>query len=719
MRYFVDNGVAITMARDVGATQQMWNSIFVGESANVGTKTPESAWGVGGVTPVERSFPSKTTFPMRGIDIYDGPTIYKSCTLKKYAAAPEHDRYSSAIGFRLTNDWHMTPKNNVTDLKFEDVKTRVFTTGEDIPFMSTDKDGDKNQIFHDLDGTVTGYPDTYVVRQDNHLVRHPGCVDKPDWRASICSGEFAQVLLAADPPKPRVMTIVRDEYPDHPMTMQVHRDICYVTDQMNRIKVSTSSEKLPGTCRVPAGDRPKRPMPARLLSPTGAGRGYITDGQRRNWDRSFSWDPGAKTLNKKIYQPVVTLQQSYTVHWDTRAPEVVTIYLFNFDGGEWVRLGLCYPPGTTFQVKYQLEGRVKKRVTHEEDMSPVSTFTDVEDGGGKLFYFEESTGLLFVKLRANEGRGGDDYCSDAGCERVVITATMTGDQVSDCRAAAYPKYSLTPTQAVPMPSFSAAVRDCVDCGAQQPIVFDHALRFLEVTVSSAGLEETRQGHKSFVELNGVRYNHRSRGYMVLGVDAVSGTVTHQSTYDTHGDTASDLAMANFLRKKIPQNSIVVVAVRGRASKFARECLVALRELGATGPVAVEDKGNFAMVGFKGTVWPSWIQHVNLPSGQGPAQIYTKIPLMGGQIHDICLSEVKKVVLSAFPKGTRSVACQDSNPGLLGSESRTLPLRHTAPREGDPAGVISPRLVSKWHLSNYPPDGTTAILRLFLRPQECL
>ncbi|KAI8480234.1 Glutamate receptor ionotropic, delta-1 [Branchiostoma belcheri] len=40
----------------------------------------------------------------------------------------------------------------------------------------------------------------------------------------------------------------------------------------------TSSENLPGTCRVPAGDRPKRPMPARLLSPTGTGRGYIPTG---------------------------------------------------------------------------------------------------------------------------------------------------------------------------------------------------------------------------------------------------------------------------------------------------------------------------------------------------------------------------------------------------------------------------------------------------------
>ncbi|KAI8519577.1 hypothetical protein Bbelb_028340 [Branchiostoma belcheri] len=31
---------------------------------------------------------------------------------------------------------------------------------------------------------------------------------------------------------------------------------------------------------------------------------------------------------------------------------------------------------------------------------------------------------------------------------------------------------------------------------------------------------------------------------------------------------------------------------------------------------------------------------------------------------------------SFEEGTRSVACQDSNPGPLGSESITLPLRHT-------------------------------------------
>ncbi|KAI8489997.1 hypothetical protein Bbelb_323580 [Branchiostoma belcheri] len=52
------------------------------------------------------------------------------------------------------------------------------------------------------------------------------------------------------------------------------RHISYVTDQMNRIK----------------------PMPARLLNPARASRGYIPDGHRRNWDLSFSRHTGQVIL---------------------------------------------------------------------------------------------------------------------------------------------------------------------------------------------------------------------------------------------------------------------------------------------------------------------------------------------------------------------------------------------------------------------------------------
>ncbi|XP_066283940.1 inactive cell surface hyaluronidase CEMIP2-like [Branchiostoma lanceolatum] len=63
---FVDNGVGLVMAsegifpNDEGSSQQVWNSIFIGESENVGTKTGSKAWGVGGVKPVERTWPHST-----------------------------------------------------------------------------------------------------------------------------------------------------------------------------------------------------------------------------------------------------------------------------------------------------------------------------------------------------------------------------------------------------------------------------------------------------------------------------------------------------------------------------------------------------------------------------------------------------------------------------------------------------------------------------------
>ncbi|XP_066283404.1 cell surface hyaluronidase-like [Branchiostoma lanceolatum] len=215
-----------------------------------------------------------------------------------------------------------------------------------------------------------------------------------------------------------------------------------------------------------------------------------------------------------------------------------------------------------------------------------------------------------------------------GCERIIISATMTSDAVSDCTAAAYPKYSLTPAETVPMPSFLNLVNDCTGCGAPEPIVSDDYQKYLEVTILSAGGEEMDLGHRPYIEIDGVRFDDRSRGFLIITVDALTGAVTHQMTFNTNGQTEADVAMANFIRHDIPQNSIVLITTRHSSSRYARECLTALKEIGAQEAVQTDQGDNFAMVGFKGTVWPSWIQQVNLPSGQGPAQIYTKIPLMG-------------------------------------------------------------------------------------------
>lgn len=66
--------------------------------------------------------------------------------------------------------------------------------GEPGPwFNQLDMDGDKTSLFHDVDGSVSEYPGSYLTKDDNWLVRHPECIHVPDWRGAICSGRYAQV----------------------------------------------------------------------------------------------------------------------------------------------------------------------------------------------------------------------------------------------------------------------------------------------------------------------------------------------------------------------------------------------------------------------------------------------------------------------------------------------------------------------------------------------
>lgn len=73
------------------------------------------------------------------------------------------------------------------------VSLKVFFGKPGPWFEEADQDGDKNSIFHDVDGSVTGFKDTYVGRMDNYLIRHPDCSNFITWNGVVCSGTFAQV----------------------------------------------------------------------------------------------------------------------------------------------------------------------------------------------------------------------------------------------------------------------------------------------------------------------------------------------------------------------------------------------------------------------------------------------------------------------------------------------------------------------------------------------
>ncbi|KAK4821485.1 hypothetical protein QYF61_020993 [Mycteria americana] len=222
---FSDNGIGLTLASDgtfptdEGSSLEVTRSIFVGESSNFGSQGGQNSYWGKGANGEYRTLPRNKTFPIRGFQIYDGPVRMAKCTFKKFT--PTVDRYSSAIGFFMKNSWQISPQNNVSQILMEkSVGLKVFFGRSGQWFGSNDNDGDKMSIFHDLDGSVTGYPDTFIGRADNYLLRHPGCLTVPRWNGVMCTGKFAQLYIQARRPENLTLSIARAAYHSHPLRLQ-------------------------------------------------------------------------------------------------------------------------------------------------------------------------------------------------------------------------------------------------------------------------------------------------------------------------------------------------------------------------------------------------------------------------------------------------------------------------------------------------------------------
>ncbi|NXA33222.1 TMEM2 hyaluronidase, partial [Eudromia elegans] len=222
---FSDNGIGLTLASDGtfptddGSSLEVSRSIFVGESSNIGSRGGQNSYWGRGANGEYRTLPRNQTFPIRGFQIYDGPVRMTKCTFKKFT--PTADRYSSAIGFFMKNSWQISPQNNVSQILMErSVGLEVFFGRSGQWFGNNDNDGDKMSIFHDLDGSVTGYPDTFVGRADNYLLHHPRCLTVPRWNGMICTGKFAQLYIQARRPENLTLSIARAPLHSRPSRLQ-------------------------------------------------------------------------------------------------------------------------------------------------------------------------------------------------------------------------------------------------------------------------------------------------------------------------------------------------------------------------------------------------------------------------------------------------------------------------------------------------------------------
>ena len=80
----------------------------------------------------------------------------------------------------MKNSWQISPQNNVSQILMEkSVGLKVFFGRAGQWFGNNDNDGDKMSVFHDLDGSVTGYSNTFVGRADNYLSVIPAVSPSP------------------------------------------------------------------------------------------------------------------------------------------------------------------------------------------------------------------------------------------------------------------------------------------------------------------------------------------------------------------------------------------------------------------------------------------------------------------------------------------------------------------------------------------------------------
>jgi cell migration-inducing and hyaluronan-binding protein len=191
-----DNAIGFTHASGAPGiapyTSRVVDSLFVGETDNIGnpSRPEEIAYG--------RSLPHDAPdFPIRGYEFYDFHHELENVTFVNFV--PNELRDAGALSYLLFTSFGMSTENQVKGMKFVDAKPVSF------PPMQRRWASDwgrsaayRSAAFRDLDGSVTGKPDAYIVIDNGIAADEDSCEMKPSWNAAVCAGDMGRLAIAGD-----------------------------------------------------------------------------------------------------------------------------------------------------------------------------------------------------------------------------------------------------------------------------------------------------------------------------------------------------------------------------------------------------------------------------------------------------------------------------------------------------------------------------------------
>jgi len=192
--HMADNAIGMTFASGLGGgatfTSKTIGSLFVGETDNVGNPATESEIAYGRSLPK----PEVADFPIRGYEFYDQLHELANDTFVNFA--DNATRKTGAISYLLFTSFGMSVENSVRGLRFVDAKPVYFPPreqrwasdfGTSAAFLTA--------AIHDLDGSASGVPDSYIVIDNGIANDNEACEARPGWGAAVCKGDYGRLSL--------------------------------------------------------------------------------------------------------------------------------------------------------------------------------------------------------------------------------------------------------------------------------------------------------------------------------------------------------------------------------------------------------------------------------------------------------------------------------------------------------------------------------------------
>jgi cell migration-inducing and hyaluronan-binding protein len=195
---FADNAIGFT--HSAGSAGQdpfsslVVDSLFVGETDNIGNPTTPEEVAYGRSLPK----PGLPGFPIRGYEYYDYRDDVVNATFVNYV--DNDTRETGALSWLLYTSSGVHTENTIRGATFVNAKPVHFP--EIVQAYDNDNRGGvawRTAVIHDLDGSVGGMPDSYILihdgENDSVATDEASCEIQPSWNAAVCPGDIGRLFF--------------------------------------------------------------------------------------------------------------------------------------------------------------------------------------------------------------------------------------------------------------------------------------------------------------------------------------------------------------------------------------------------------------------------------------------------------------------------------------------------------------------------------------------